>query len=108
MAECKDIDTAIANLSRKVDSQNQKIRDLERKQKECCDKINKPKDDSTDLSAILKRIQKIEKDILDLGGVIKTVIDDLKDLLDAATEHSQTANSAQGIFSAIIDYFVNE
>lgn len=108
MAECKDIDAAIANLSKKVDSQNQKIREIERKQKECCNNLNKPKQENTDLSAILKRIQKIEKDILDLGGVVMTVIDDLKDLLDAATEHTQTSDSAQGIFSAIIDYFINE
>ena len=79
---------------------------MERKQKACCD--DKNKNQPTDLSAILKRLDKIEKDILELGGVVKTVIDDLKDLLDAATEHNETANSSQNIFSAIIDFFVDE
>ncbi|MCC5665593.1 hypothetical protein LC653_17115 [Nostoc sp. CHAB 5784] len=82
------------------------MRELEQKQNKCCHDNNNNK--PTDLSAIIKRLDKAEKDILELGGIVKTVIDDLKDLLDAATEHNETANGAQGIFSAIIDYFVNE
>ncbi len=108
MAEvCKDIDQGLAALNRKIDEQNKRLRELERKQQECCDNKGKP-EEKTDLSAILKRLKKAEDDILDLGGVVKTVIDDLKDLLDAANEHNQTANSSQNIFSAIIDFFVDE
>lgn len=107
MAEvCKDIDQGLADLKAAINRVNNRLDGLERKQKACCDDQNK--NQPTDLSAILKRLDKIEKDILELGGVIQTVIDDLKDLLDAATEHNETANSSQNIFSAIIDFFVDE
>jgi small-conductance mechanosensitive channel len=109
MAEiCQDIDQAIAALNRKIDEQNKRLRDLERQQKECCDNSNKPKNDNANLTEILKRLTKAETDILDLGGIVGTVIDDLKDLLDAATEHNETADGSQNIFSAIIDFFVDE
>ncbi|MEA5601074.1 hypothetical protein [Nostoc sp. UHCC 0252] len=103
---CKDIDQGLAALNRKIDAQNQRIRELERKQQQCCE--GNQGDGNADLSQILKRLKKAETDILELGGVLKSVIDDLKDLLDAATEHSETANQSQGIFSAIIDFFVDE
>ncbi|MDZ8085617.1 MAG: hypothetical protein RMY16_08475 [Nostoc sp. DedQUE12b] len=107
MAEvCKDIDAGLAALNRKIDAQNQRIRELERKQQQCCE--GHQEDGSVDLSGILKRLKKAETDILELGGVLKTVIDDVKDLLDAATEHTETANQSQNIFSAIIDFFVDE
>lgn len=107
MAEvCKDIDQGLAALNRKIDEQNKRLRDLERKQKECCD--NQKDDKNTNLSEILKRLKKAETDILELGGVVQTVIDDLKDLLDAATEHNETANQSQNIFSSIINFFVDE
>lgn len=107
MAEvCKDIDKGLADLKAAVNGINNRLDGVERKQKACCN--DKSENQSTDLSAILKRLGKIEQDILELGGVIKTIIDDLKDLLDAASEHNETANSSQGIFSAIIDFFVDE
>lgn len=107
MAEiCKDIDVGLAALNRKIDAQNQRIRELERKQKQCCE--GSQNDNNVDLSQILKRLKKAEKDILELGGVVKTVIDDLKDLLDAATEQTETTNQSQNIFSSIINLFVNE
>jgi flagellar hook-basal body complex protein FliE len=99
---CKDIDQGLAALNRKIDAQNQRIRELERNQQ------GSQNGNNADLSDILRRLKKAETDILELGGVLKSVIDDLKDLLDAATEHSETANQSQGIFSAIIDFFVDE
>jgi septal ring factor EnvC (AmiA/AmiB activator) len=106
MAEvCKDIDAGLAALNRKIDAQNQRIRELERKQKECCDNSD---NGNADLSGILKRLKKAETDILDLGGITQEIVDDLKNLLDAAIEHTETANQAQGIFSSIIDFFVDE
>lgn len=107
MAEvCKDIDTGLAALNRKIDEQNKRLRELERKQQQCCE--GHQDDKNTDLSQILRRLKKAETDILELGGIIKTVIDDLKDLLDAATEHTETANQSQNIFSSIINFFVDE
>ncbi len=108
MAEtCKDIDAAIANLNRKIDEQNAKIRELERKQNQCCkDKDNNG--NGFDPSEILKRLAKAEKDILELGGVVKTVIDDLKDVLDSLNEHNQNAGESQNIFSGILDFFIDE
>ncbi len=103
---CRDIDQGLASLNRKIDEQNKKIRDLERKQAECCK--DKDNDKKTDLSALLKRLDESEKNILELGGVIKDIVDDLKDLLDAATEHNETTKESQGIFSAIIDFFIDE
>jgi predicted transcriptional regulator len=107
MAEvCKDIDQGLAALNRRIDAQNQRIRELERKQQQCCE--GHQDDSNVDLSGILKRLKKAETDILELGGVTKSVIDDLKDVLDAMAEHTETANQSQNIFSAIIDFFVDE
>ncbi|MEH1809641.1 hypothetical protein [Nostoc sp.] len=107
MAEvCKDIDAALAALNNKIDAQNGRMRELERRQKECCNQ--KSKDNDTDLSGILERLKKAETDILDLGGVLGTVIDDLKDVLDSISEHNDNAKESQNIFSTILGFFIDE
>ncbi|BAY78361.1 hypothetical protein NIES25_48350 [Nostoc linckia NIES-25] len=109
MAEvCKDIDAAIANLNRKLDEQNAKIRELERKQNQCCKGKNNNNSKDFDPSEILKRLAKAEKDILELGGVVKSVIDDVKDILDSLGEHNENAKESQNIFSAIVNFFIDE
>ncbi|MDZ8240581.1 MAG: hypothetical protein RMZ69_26095 [Nostoc sp. ChiQUE01a] len=131
MAEiCKDIDEALAQLNTSVGKVNSRLTNLERKQQECCNQnsndlnnvkadINqiksrlnnleqKQNNNPNDLSEILKRLKKAEKDILELGGVIKTVIDDIKDILDSLNEHNQNANESQNIFSAILNFFIDE
>lgn len=104
MAEvCKDIDKGLADLNAAINRLNNRLNNLEKKQKECCDK-----DKPTDLSALVKRIEKAEKDILELGGVVKTVIDDIKDILDSLGEHNENAKESQNIFSAIVNFFIDE
>jgi chromosome segregation ATPase len=64
MAEqCKDIDAALANLNRKIDSLNKRLADTERKQKECCDKKenNQNNNKPTDLTEIIRRLVALEK-----------------------------------------------
>jgi len=83
MADCKEIDAALANLAAKIDG-------LERRQRECCDNKDKnPKD--TDLSELKKRLDAIEKYINKLDEEIKLITDKVKeiggffgDLLDSA------------------------
>ncbi|PHJ59444.1 hypothetical protein VF14_27060 [Nostoc linckia z18] len=105
MAEvCKDIDAGLAALNAAINRLNKRLDNLERKQNECCDNKDKP----TDLSALLKRLEKAEKDILELGGVVKTVIDDIKDILDSLGEHNENAKESQNIFSAIVNFFIDE
>lgn len=66
MADCKDIDAALAQLSSKIDGfgnklndLNNRLNDLDRKQKECCDKKER-KPPETNLEALIKRIAKLE------------------------------------------------
>ncbi|MBL1199902.1 MAG: hypothetical protein FWK04_12640 [Nostoc sp. GBBB01] len=107
MAEiCKDIDKGLGDLSAAVDRLNKRLDNLERKQNECCN--DKDKNKLTDLSALLKRLEKAEKDILELGGVVKTIIDDVKDILDSLGEHNENAKESQNIFSAIVNFFIDE
>lgn len=109
MAECKDIDKALANLQGKINEQNKRIRDVENLQKQCCDKKeNGDKNKPTDLTEINRRLEKVEKDILTLGGVVKEVIDDLKDALDSLDEHNKNADESQGIFAKILDFFTDD
>lgn len=62
MAECKDIDAALGRLSSKIDGLNGRLNDLEKKQKECCDKKEyKPQD--VNLEPLIRRISKLENDL---------------------------------------------
>jgi hypothetical protein len=64
VADCKDIDKALAALSAKIDAQNQQITDIKRKQEQCCknnNQNNNQKDKSTDLSPIYQRLNKLEQ-----------------------------------------------
>ncbi|MBN3959256.1 hypothetical protein [Nostoc sp. NMS8] len=108
MAEiCQDIDQGLVALNRKIDEQNRRLRDLEQKQKQCCDENNKNNNNNNN-NDLERRVKKLEDDVLDLGGIIKDCVDDLADLMNTALEHTKVANSAQSIFSAIIDFFVDE
>jgi hypothetical protein len=62
MADCKEIDAALARLSGKIDGLNGRLNGLEARQKECCD--NKPQNPSdVDLEALIKRISELEKTV---------------------------------------------
>ena len=72
MADCKDIDAALTNLSSKIDGLGRRLNDLEKKQHSCCDNKDKtPKD--TDLSAINKRLAAIDNYINKLDTEIKLI-----------------------------------
>jgi len=90
MADCKEIDAALARLSGKIDGLSDRLNGLEARQRECCDNKDKnPKD--TDLSELKKRLDAIEKYINKLDEEIKLITDKVKeiggffgDLLDSA------------------------
>ncbi|GAX41532.1 hypothetical protein NIES4075_25050 [Tolypothrix sp. NIES-4075] len=74
MADCKDIDAALAKLSSKIDGLGNRLNDLERKQKECCDNKDKNQNKKdVDLSAIEKRLDAIERYINKLDEEIKLI-----------------------------------
>jgi chromosome segregation ATPase len=86
VAECKDIDRALADLGNKINEQNRLINNLQKKQDDCCNKGNKQEQSKpTDLSAITKRIDKlegycdsIEHLFAQIGNLIKPIIDIFK------------------------------
>ena len=85
MAECKDIDRALADLGRKIDDQNKQIADLRKKQEECCGDNNNDNNDSS----LAKRVAAIERYINALDSDIKKIttkgyeiIGYLQDILD--------------------------
>ncbi|MBH8563774.1 hypothetical protein I8748_16510 [Nostoc sp. CENA67] len=109
MSQCTDIDAALKRLENKINEQNKAIADLKKKQEQCCSSksnTQNPKNNQTDLTAILKRLAKAEKDILELGGIVKEVIDDIKEILDSLTEHNGTTQESQNIFSFVFDLFL--
>jgi hypothetical protein len=90
VADCKDIDRALANLSRKIDAQNRcceankkaiadlnnRLRNLERG-----NKPNSQKDKPQDLTDIYKRLNRLEQYCLSIeslftqiGNVVKPII----------------------------------
>lgn len=78
MADCKEIDAALAGLSGKIDGLNGRLNGLEARQKECCD--NKQQNQNTDLSALIKRIAKLEKDlqvIIDFIVAVRPILNTL-------------------------------
>lgn len=94
MAEvCKDIDQGLAALNRKIDEQNQRLRELERKQKECCD--DKKKNSNNNNSDLEKRVSKIE-------GYINAFDNDIKGITQTITEFG---DNLQGIFTVVEEFF---
>lgn len=79
MAEiCKDIDQGLAALNRKIDEQNKRLRELEQKQKQCCN--SKDNGDSSNNDDLKKRLKKLEDDlkviinfILQLKPILQTL-----------------------------------
>lgn len=110
MADCKEVDAALAALSAKIDSFNNKLNNLEQKQKECCDKKNNPKDDSSE--ALLKRIAAIDKYINQLDGEIELVTNKVKEIGDFFKEMLETVDDFFGkiansliLFTKLFNYF---
>jgi archaellum component FlaC len=84
MAEqCKDIDAALANLNNALNRINQRMGDLERKQRECCDGKNggnQQKTKETDLTPIYERLSKIEGYINALDAEFKAISQIIKSI----------------------------
>jgi chromosome segregation ATPase len=86
VAECKDIDRALADLSNKINEQNRLINNLQKRQDDCCNKGNKQQQNKpTDLSAITKRLEtlegycdSIEQLFAQIGNLLKPIIDIFK------------------------------
>lgn len=102
MAEqCKDIDTALANLNRKIDALNKRIGDTERKQKQCCDKKN-DNNKPTDLTEIMRRLAAIEK----TQEALKTgIVETLVNFADIEETNRDFALAFQGLYELINPLF---
>lgn len=72
MADCKDIDAALAKLSSKIDGLNGRLNNLEKEQKRCCDLKNE-NNDKVDLEPIYKRLAAIEKYINLFDDELKSI-----------------------------------
>jgi len=111
MADCKDIDAALANLASKINDYAQKLSDLERLQKQCCDNKDK-KNKEADLSGINKRLDDIERYINKLDEEIKLITDKakeiggyLRDLLDSADSIIEKIFGSITFFSKLFNLF---
>lgn len=97
---CRDIDQGLAALNRKIDEQNKRLRDLERKQRECCDN-KKPADkpaEKTDLTAILKRLTELEK----VQEVLKTgTVESLNNFADIENTNQDLIQAFKGLYEMV-------
>ena len=99
MADCKEIDAALAKLSGKIDGLNGRLNDLESKQKQCCEKKgnnSNPKDD--DLTELIKRIQEIEKiqEALKIG-----IVETLNNFAQIESVNKDFASAFAGLYELI-------
>lgn len=95
MAEvCKDIDQGIDALNRKIDEQNKRLRDLERKQKECCDN----KDNNNNNSDLEKRIKKLEETS---EALKKGIVETLNNFADIENTNREFTEAFQGLHEMV-------
>jgi archaellum component FlaC len=94
VAECKDIDRALADLGNKINEQNKIINNLQKRQDDCCNKGNKQDQNKpTDLTPIYQRLSKIENyinvldgDLTGITGIIKEINTHLEPLFKLLDE----------------------
>lgn len=102
MADCKDIDTALSRLSSKIDGLNNKLNNLENKQRECCEKKQKeekPKDDKPpDLADIKRRLNELEKvqEALKIG-----IVETLNNFAHIESVNKDFSVAFQGVYELI-------
>jgi prefoldin subunit 5 len=102
MADCKEIDAALGRLSSKIDGLNARLNNLERKQKECC---NKKDDKGDNLEGLIKRVAKIETYINQLDGEIQSITNIATDIGNALKELLDIVDSFFGKVSGSIQWF---
>lgn len=102
MAEvCKDIDAALANLNRKIDEQNAKIRELERKHNQCCkDKDNNNNNSNTGLE---KRVKELEKNQEALKTGIVQTLNNFADIENTSREFTEAFQGLYEMVTPLID-----
>jgi predicted nuclease with TOPRIM domain len=94
---CKDIDQGLAALNRKIDAQNQRIRELERKQNECCS--NKSNGNNSNNSDLEKRVKELEKtqELLKKG-----IIGSLNNFADIENTNREFTSAFQGLYEMVM------
>ena len=97
MAEiCKDIDQGLAALNRKIDAQNQRIRELERKQNECCgNNSNGSNGNNSDLEKRVKELEKTQE-LLKKG-----VVESLNNFADIENTNREFTSAFQGLYEMV-------
>lgn len=99
MAEvCKDIDVGLANLNNKIDSLNAKLRELERKQNECCKDKGKNNDNNNN-NALEKRVKELEKN----QEALKTgIVESLNNFADIENTSREFIGAFQGLHDMVL------
>jgi prefoldin subunit 5 len=98
MAEiCKDIDAGLAALNRKIDAQNQRIRELERRQNECCGKnSNGNNGNNSDLEKRVKELEKTQE-LLKKG-----IVESLNNFADIENTNREFTAAFQGLHEMVL------
>ncbi|MEH1971111.1 hypothetical protein [Nostoc sp.] len=98
MAEvCKDIDQGLAALNQKIDAQNQRLRELERKQKECCE--NKDKKNNNNNNDLEKRVKELEK----VSEALKDgIVGALNNFADIENTNREFVEAFQGLHEMVL------
>lgn len=94
MAEvCKDIDQGLAALNRKIDEQNKRLRELEQKQKQCCE--NKNNNNNNDLEKRVKELEKTSE------ALKKGIIGSLNNFADIENTNREFVAAFQGLYEMV-------
>ena len=102
MAEvCSDIDQGLAALNRKIDEQNKRLRDLEQKQKECCEKKGEDKKNNND--DLEKRVKELEKTSEALKVGIVQSLNNFADIENTNREFTEAFQGLHEMVTPIID-----
>ncbi|MEA5624108.1 hypothetical protein [Nostoc sp. UHCC 0251] len=96
MAEiCKDIDQGLAALNRKIDAQNQRLRELERKQQQCCEGNSNNNYNGNDLE---KRVRELEKTS---EALKKGIVGTLNNFADIEETNREFTEAFQGLYNMV-------
>ncbi|MCC5597970.1 hypothetical protein [Nostoc favosum] len=98
MAEvCKDIEQGLAALNRKIDEQNKRLRDLERRQKECCEQHDKNNNNNNN-NDLEKRVKELEKTS---EALKKGIVETLNNFADIENTNREFIDAFQGLHEMV-------